>query len=98
MTAFLELGPAGAGGVMKARWLGIPCAKKEFHTAVEMAIFVREAGILCRLSHPNIVNFFCCSNGPKKGLLEQQHLLHTDAIVEQLTRTQEILQQSKVLY
>ena len=52
---------------MKARWLGIPCAKKEFHTAVEMAIFVREAGILCRLSHPNIVKFFCCSNGPEKG-------------------------------
>jgi len=60
-------GGSGASGVLKAQWLGIPCAKKEFHTEVEMAIFVREAGILNRLSHPNIVNFFCCSNGPERG-------------------------------
>ena len=66
MTAFLEVGPAPVV-FCKAQWLGIPCAKKEFHTEVEMAIFVREAGILYRLSHPNIVNFFCCSNGPEKG-------------------------------
>ena len=58
---------SGASGVLKVQWLGIPCAKKEFNTKVEKVIFLKEAGILCHLSHPNIVNFFCCNNGPEKG-------------------------------
>jgi serine/threonine protein kinase len=66
LNGFLGRG-SGACGVLKAKWLDIPCAKKVFCTEMQMPIFLREAGILSRLSHPNIVNFFCCSNGPDRG-------------------------------
>ncbi|KAG0564268.1 hypothetical protein KC19_8G097200 [Ceratodon purpureus] len=58
---------SGASGVCSTKWMGIPCAKKVFHFKEFEKIFLKEASILAHLKHPCIVNFFCCSNGEKKG-------------------------------
>lgn len=58
---------SGASCVCSYKWLDIPCARKEFHCKVVDGIFRREVAILARLNHPNIVKFFCCSNGSKMG-------------------------------
>ncbi|KAG0577402.1 hypothetical protein KC19_5G153600 [Ceratodon purpureus] len=63
---FLGAG-AGANGVCRTTWLGIPCAKKEFHGQESETFFLKEAGILAHLKHPCIVNLICCGNGLKKG-------------------------------
>lgn len=58
---------SGASCVCCYEWLGIPCARKEFHCRVADGIFRKEAAILAHLNHPNIVKFFCCSNDPEMG-------------------------------
>ncbi|KAG0583454.1 hypothetical protein KC19_3G137200 [Ceratodon purpureus] len=58
---------SGASGVCSTKWLGIPCAKKEFHQQEAESSFLKEAGILAHLKHPNIVNFLCCGNGQERG-------------------------------
>ncbi|KAG0598648.1 hypothetical protein M758_12G090800 [Ceratodon purpureus] len=58
---------SGASGVCSTTWLGVPCAKKEFHAQASERFFLEEAGILAYLKHPCIVNFFCCGNGKEKG-------------------------------
>ncbi|KAG0612872.1 hypothetical protein M758_6G058800 [Ceratodon purpureus] len=63
---FLGAG-SGANGVCRTTWLGIPCAKKEFHGQESETCFLKEAGILVHLKHPCIVNLICCGNGLKKG-------------------------------
>ncbi|KAG0616859.1 hypothetical protein M758_5G146600 [Ceratodon purpureus] len=63
---FLGAG-SGATGVYRTTWLGIPCAKKEFHGQGSDPFFLKEAGILAHLKHPCIVNLICCGNGLKKG-------------------------------
>ncbi|KAG0629495.1 hypothetical protein M758_1G108300 [Ceratodon purpureus] len=60
-------GGAGASGVCSTTWMGIRCAKKEFHLQDAERFFLQEAGILAHLKHPFIVNFFCCGNGERKG-------------------------------
>lgn len=65
-SRFLGSG-ACASGVCSIKWLGIPCAKKEFHDPILEPIFLREAGILAGLKHPRIVDFICCGNGQEKG-------------------------------
>ncbi|KAG0559697.1 hypothetical protein KC19_10G124100 [Ceratodon purpureus] len=61
------IGSGGFGGVCKTKWLGISCAKKVFHGEVIESLFLKEAGILLRLNHPNIVRFFCCGSGAEGG-------------------------------
>ncbi|KAG0616863.1 hypothetical protein M758_5G147000 [Ceratodon purpureus] len=63
---FLGAG-SGASGVCRTTWLGIPCAKKEFHGQESETCFLKEAGILAHLKHPCIVNLICCGSGLKKG-------------------------------
>ena len=65
-SRFLGSG-SGASGVCSTTWLGIPCAKKEFHEHESESSFMKEAGILAHLKHPCIVNFICCGNGLEKG-------------------------------
>ncbi|KAG0616867.1 hypothetical protein M758_5G147400 [Ceratodon purpureus] len=65
-SRFLGAG-SGASGVCRTTWLGIPCAKKEFHGQDSESFFLKEAGILAHLKHPCIVNLICCGNGLKKG-------------------------------
>jgi serine/threonine protein kinase len=65
-SRFLGAG-SGANGVCSTTWLGIPCAKKEFHEIEFESSFLKEAGILVHLKHPNIVDFICCGNGLQKG-------------------------------
>ena len=65
-SRFLGAG-SGASGVCNTKWMGIPCAKKEFHPNDVEMFFLKEAGILAYLKHPCIVNFFCCGNGVEKG-------------------------------
>ncbi|KAG0577406.1 hypothetical protein KC19_5G154000 [Ceratodon purpureus] len=57
----------GATGVYRTKWLGVPCAKKEFHGQDSDPFFLKEAGILAHLKHPCIVNLICCGNGLTKG-------------------------------
>lgn len=59
-------GAGATGGVKKIKWLGIPCAMKEFEQ-VQDTIFQNEAAILAQLHHPNIVKFVCCSIDVKQG-------------------------------
>ncbi|KAG0608278.1 hypothetical protein M758_8G093500 [Ceratodon purpureus] len=63
---FLGAG-SGASGVCSTKWMGIPCAKKEFHLKESEPFFLNEASILAHLKHPGIVNFICCGNGEQKG-------------------------------
>ena len=63
---FLGAG-AGSSGVCSTKWMGIPCAKKEFHEQATEEIFLKEAGILAHLKHPCVVNFYCCGNGQEQG-------------------------------
>jgi serine/threonine protein kinase len=63
---FLAAG-AGSNGVCSTTWLGVPCAKKEFHGDAFESFFLKEAGILAHLKHPCIVNFICCGNGKEEG-------------------------------
>ncbi|KAG0616854.1 hypothetical protein M758_5G146100 [Ceratodon purpureus] len=65
-SRFLGAG-TGGNGVCRTTWLGIPCAKKEFHGQDSETFFLKEAGILVHLKHPCIVNLICCGNGLKKG-------------------------------
>jgi serine/threonine protein kinase len=65
-SCFLGAG-SGASGVCSTEWLGIPCAKKEFHGQASESLFLKEAGILAHLKHPCIVNFICCGNGLERG-------------------------------
>ena len=58
---------AGSSGVCSTKWMGIPCAKKEFHEQATEEIFLKEAGILANLKHPCVVNFYCCGNGQEQG-------------------------------
>ncbi|KAG0616917.1 hypothetical protein M758_5G151400 [Ceratodon purpureus] len=60
-------GGATEGGVCKTEWLGIPCARKEYHVKEHEVFFLKEAGILAHLKHPSIIDFICCSNGEEKG-------------------------------
>jgi serine/threonine protein kinase len=52
----------GASGVVSTTWLGIPCARKEFHGGDGFSFFT-EAHILAMLKHPRIVSFFCYGSG-----------------------------------
>ncbi|KAG0577469.1 hypothetical protein KC19_5G158600 [Ceratodon purpureus] len=54
------------GGVCKTEWLGVPCARKEYHAKAYEVLFLKEAGILAHLKHPSIIDFICCSNGEEK--------------------------------
>ncbi|KAG0577474.1 hypothetical protein KC19_5G159100 [Ceratodon purpureus] len=65
-SRFLGSG-SGAAGVCGTTWLGIPCAKKEFHGLESESKFMKEAGILAHLKHPCIVNFISCGNGLERG-------------------------------
>ncbi|KAG0577391.1 hypothetical protein KC19_5G152800 [Ceratodon purpureus] len=65
-SRFLGAG-SGASGVCSTTWLGIPCAKKEFHGEEIESIFLKEAGILAHLRHPCIVDMICCGNGLERG-------------------------------
>ena len=58
---------SGGSGVLSTKWMGIPCAKKEFHEKEYEPLFLKEASILARLKHPCIVNIICCGNGDQKG-------------------------------
>lgn len=58
---------SGASGVCRTQWLGLPCARKEFHGQASEVTFLKEASILSHLKHPHIVNFLCCGNGEAKG-------------------------------
>jgi serine/threonine protein kinase len=58
---------AGSSGVCSTKWMGMPCAKKEFHDQESESFFLKEAGILACLKHPCVVNFFCCGNGEERG-------------------------------
>ncbi|KAG0553894.1 hypothetical protein KC19_12G047400 [Ceratodon purpureus] len=55
------------GGVYRTEWLGMPCAKKEFHVKEYESLFLKEAGIMAHLKHPCVINFLCCSNGELRG-------------------------------
>jgi serine/threonine protein kinase len=65
-SRFLGSG-SGASGVCSTTWLGVPCAKKEFHGQEYDSSFMKEAGILAHSKHPNIVNFICCGNDVGRG-------------------------------
>ena len=58
---------AGADGVCETTWLGIPCAKKEFHDEKFEDFFLKEAGISARMKHPSVIDFISCGNGSEKG-------------------------------
>jgi serine/threonine protein kinase len=47
-SRFLGAG-SGANGVCSTTWLGIPCAKKEFHEEEYESSFMKEAGILVHI-------------------------------------------------
>ncbi|KAG0579444.1 hypothetical protein KC19_4G099300 [Ceratodon purpureus] len=49
------------GNVCKTSWLDVPCAKKLFQDEIQENEWLREARILARLNHPNIVKFLCCN-------------------------------------
>ena len=61
------LGSGAQGGVISTKWMGIPCARKEFNSKEYEPYFLKEASILARLKHPRIVNFYCCGNSEEKG-------------------------------
>ncbi|KAG0616745.1 hypothetical protein M758_5G139200 [Ceratodon purpureus] len=58
---------AGADGVCETTWLGIPCAKKEFHDEKFEDFFLKEAGISARMKHPSVIDFISCGNDSEKG-------------------------------
>ncbi|KAG0577478.1 hypothetical protein KC19_5G159500 [Ceratodon purpureus] len=57
----------GASGVCGTTWLGVRCAKKEFHDQEFEGLFLKEAGISARMKHPSVINFISCGNGSEKG-------------------------------
>ena len=66
------LGKGASGTVLRARWLGLPCAMKYFRSDVFSGPdpkFLKEAAILASLNHPNVVKFFCCGHDPQKNEL-----------------------------
>ncbi|KAG0568378.1 hypothetical protein KC19_6G015800 [Ceratodon purpureus] len=65
-STFLGAG-SGTCGVYSTYWLGIPCARKQFHDEGTEPFFLKEASILAQLRHPHIINFVCCGNGKKPG-------------------------------
>lgn len=58
---------ANVGGVWSTEWLGIRCAKKEFHLKEYEGLFLKETSIMAYLKHPCIINFICCGNGQGRG-------------------------------
>ncbi|KAG0616923.1 hypothetical protein M758_5G152000 [Ceratodon purpureus] len=57
----------GSSGVCSTTWLGVPCAKKEFHDQGSEGLFLKEAGISARMKHPSVIDFISCGNGSEKG-------------------------------
>ncbi|KAG0564885.1 hypothetical protein KC19_8G147700 [Ceratodon purpureus] len=56
----VKLGSGSSGIVYKVMWLRIPAAQKTFFGR-ENLDFIKEAGVLSQLFHPNIVSMFCCT-------------------------------------
>ncbi|KAG0608927.1 hypothetical protein M758_8G143900 [Ceratodon purpureus] len=55
-----EFGRGSSATVYKVMWLRIPAAQKTFFGR-ENPEFMKEAGVLSQLFHPNIVSIFCCT-------------------------------------
>jgi hypothetical protein len=67
-SRFLGAG-SGANGVVSTTWLGIPCAKKEFHEEEYESSFMKEAGILVHLKHPTLWTLFVVGMAWRKEIV-----------------------------